>query len=285
VRIAALQSDIVWEDPAANFARLEPWIRSAAASGARLLALPEMYACGFSMATERIGEDVDGPSTRFLREQAERHGLWIAGSLPERCSSPPRPPRGRCSSPPRPPRGRCSSPPRPPRGRSGSSGKPHNTLVLAGPGGEVHRYHKIHPFSFAGEDQHYEAGRDFVTVPIEGVRFTLFICYDLRFADEFWATAHGTDVYLVVANWPEPRRHHWQTLLLARAIENQAYVVGVNRVGTGGKLVYTGDSRIVDPMGRVLAAAAEQETLLLADLDAAVVEETRRALPFLPDRR
>lgn len=252
MRIAALQSDIVWEDPHANFARLEPWIRSAASSGAQLLVLPEMYACGFSMATDKISEPVGGPSTRFLREQAAENGLWIAGSLPE---------------------------------RPGPAGKPHNTLVLAGPEGEIHRYHKIHPFSYAGEDEHYEAGRDFATVEIEGLRFTCFICYDLRFADEFWETALATDAYLVVANWPEPRRHHWQTLLLARAIENQAYVVGVNRVGTGGKLVYTGDSRIIDPMGRILAAAAEQETLLLADLDAAVVEETRRALPFLPDRR
>ncbi len=252
MRIAALQSDITWEDPDANFAHLQPWIATAAASGARLLALPEMYACGFSMATESISEPVDGPSTRFLREQASKHGLWIAGSLPER--------------------------------RDGAA-KPHNTLVLAGPGGEVHRYRKIHPFSYAGEDEHYEAGKDFVTVDVEGLRFTLFVCYDLRFTDEFWATARETDVYLVVANWPEPRRHHWRALLLARAIENQAYVVGVNRVGMGGKLRYTGDSRVIDPLGNVLAAAAEQETLLLADVDAAVVEETRRTLPFLCDRR
>ncbi len=252
MRIAALQSDITWEDPNANFAHLEPWIATAAAAGARLLALPEMYSCGFSMATERISEPVDGPSTRFLREQAAKHGLWIAGSLPELAEG---------------------------------AAKPYNTLVLAGPGGEVHRYRKIHPFSYAGEDEHYEAGEDFVTVDIEGLRFTLFVCYDLRFADEFWATAEDTDVYLVVANWPEPRRHHWQALLVARAIENQAYVVGVNRVGMGGKLRYPGDSRVIDPLGNILAAAAEQETLLLADVDAAVVEETRRTLPFLRDRR
>ncbi|HEX9733649.1 MAG TPA: nitrilase-related carbon-nitrogen hydrolase [Thermoanaerobaculia bacterium] len=252
MRIAALQSDVVWEDPDANFARLEPWIAAAAAAGARLLALPEMYACGFSMATERIREPPDGPSTRFLVDQAARHGLWLAGSLPERAEG---------------------------------AARPHNTLVLAGPGGELHRYHKIHPFSYAGEDEHYAAGTDFLTVEVEGLRLTAFICYDLRFADEFWATAEATDVYLVVANWPETRRHHWQTLLLARAIENQAYVVGVNRVGSGGSLRYAGDSRVIDPRGEILAAAAEQETLLLAELDAAVVAETRRALPFLRDRR
>lgn len=252
MRIAALQSDIVWEDPDANFTRLEPWIRTAAASGARLLVLPEMYACGFSMATDQISEDVEGPSTCFLRDRAGEHGLWIAGSLPE---------------------------------REEGAGRPRNTLVLAGPEGEIHRYHKIHPFSYAGEDEHYEAGTDFVTVEIEGLRSTFFICYDLRFADEFWATAEQTDVYFVVANWPEPRRHHWMSLLLARAIENQAYVVGVNRVGDGGKLHYTGDSRVIDPLGRVLASGSEQETLLLADIDADVVAETRRALPFMRDRR
>lgn len=252
MRIAALQSDIAWEDPDANFTRLMPWIEAAAAAGARLLALPEMYACGFSMATDRISEEVDGPSTRFLREQAKKNGLWIAGSLPE---------------------------------QGEAAEKPRNTLVLAGPEGEIHRYHKIHPFSYAREDEHYEAGTDFVTVKIEGLRCTFFICYDLRFADEFWATAERTDAYVVVANWPEPRRHHWQSLLMARAIENQAYVIGVNRVGDGGQLHYTGDSRVIDPLGRILAAGSEQETLLLADIDAEVVAETRRTLPFMHDRR
>jgi predicted amidohydrolase len=252
MRIAALQSDIVWEEPEANFDRLEPWIEVAAGAGARLLALPEMYSCGFSMATDRIAEPVGGPSTRFLVERAARHGLWLAGSVPER-----------------------------PEGAE----RPYNTLVLAGPGGELHRYRKIHPFTYADEHRHYRAGTDFVTVDVEGLRLTLFVCYDLRFADEFWATAADTDAYLVVANWPEPRRHHWQTLLLARAIENQAYVVGVNRVGEGGGLRYTGDSRIVDPRGNVLAAAAEGETLLLAEVDAATVAATREAFPFLQDRR
>ncbi len=252
MRIAALQSDVVWEDPEANFERLEPWVAAAAAAGAKLLALPEMFSYGFSMATERISEPPGGPSTRFLKDQAGRHGLWLAGSVPERAKR---------------------------------QKRPHNTLIVVGPRGEIHRYHKIHPFSYAGEHRHYTAGARFVTVAIEGLRVTLFVCYDLRFADEFWATAAETDAYLVVANWPEARRHHWTSLLVARAIENQAYVVGVNRVGEGGELRYRGDSRIVDPMGEVLAAAADQETLLLADLDPAVVAETRRELPFMNDRR
>ena len=252
MRVAALQSDIAWEDPEANFTRLRPWIASAAAAGARLVALPEMFSCGFSMAAERIAEPEGGPSSRFLSDEARRHGLWIAASIPER-------PEGAL--------------------------RPYNTLVLAGPGGEAFRYRKIHPFSYAGEDRHYGAGTEHVTVGVEGLRLTLFVCYDLRFADEFWATAAATDLYLVVANWPEKRRSHWTSLLVARAIENQAYVVGVNRVGTGDGLAYAGDSRVVDPLGEVLAAAAGQETLLLAEVDPARVAEVREAMPFMRDRR
>jgi predicted amidohydrolase len=204
------------------------------------------------MNTARVAEPPEGPSTRFLREQAARHGLWLAGSLPER----------------------------PPE-----SDRPYNTLLVAGPGGELHRYRKIHPFTFAREHEHYAAGERRVTVAIEGVRFTLFVCYDLRFADEFWATARDTDCYLVPANWPERRRRHWMSLLAARAIENQAYVAAVNRVGTGDGLTYSGDSRVVNPWGEVLCAAAAQETLLLAEIDPARVREARTSFPVMQDRR
>ncbi|MEP6660111.1 MAG: nitrilase-related carbon-nitrogen hydrolase, partial [Acidimicrobiales bacterium] len=112
-----------------------------------------------------------------------------------------------------------------------------------------------------------------------------FVCYDLRFADEFWALAHDTDCYLIVANWPESRRHHWQSLLVARAIENQAYVVGVNRVGEGGRLGYSGDSRIIDPLGEVIAGGARTEATLIAEVDPAMVRDVRARFPFLQDRR
>ena len=252
MRVAGLQTDIVWERPADNFARLAPKIAAAKAAGAQLVVLPEMYATGFSMRTETIAEDVDGPSQAFLSEQAQRHGICVCGSVPE-------------------------------RGAPGQ--KPYNTLVLADPTGNQHRYRKIHPFTFAGEHEHYAAGEEFLTVVIAGVRCTFFVCYDLRFADEFWATANATDCYVVIANWPERRRHHWTTLLSARAIENQAYVVGINRVGTGGELSYTGDSRIVDPWGEVLASAAKAPTMLIADVDPAVVKDARETFPVLPDRR
>ncbi|MEM6793387.1 MAG: carbon-nitrogen family hydrolase [Acidobacteriota bacterium] len=260
LKVAALQYDIAWEDPAKNFERLRPFIEGAATLGADLLLLPEMFACGFSMATERIAEPPDGPSTEFLRLEAERCGLFLGGSVPEL------PAAEEASG-------------------GGEDPRPSNSFLLAGPGGELHRYRKIHPFTYAGEHEHYRAGESPVTVEIQGLRCSLFVCYDLRFADEFWAVARDTDAYLVVANWPEPRRAHWRTLIDARAIENQAYVVGVNRVGRGGRLNYTGDSRIVDPRGEVLQAAAGGETLLFATLEGAEVAKTRREFPFLDDRR
>ncbi len=251
--VAAIQHDIVWEDPAANFARLAPRIAAAAGAGARLVALTEMYATGFSMATERTAEPIDGPSTEFLVAQAAATGAWVCGSVPA-----------------------LSGP---------GADRPHNVLVLAAPDGTVHRYAKIHPFSYGGEDRHYAAGDRHVTALVEGVRVSLFVCYDLRFADEFWGLAADTDCYVVVANWPAARRTHWQALLQARAIENQAYVVGVNRVGEGGGLAYSGDSRIVDPLGELLATGAIGETTLLAEVDPARVAEVRATFPFLQDRR
>jgi predicted amidohydrolase len=156
---------------------------------------------------------------------------------------------------------------------------------LCDPKGQTHRYRKIHPFTFAREHEHYDAGDEFLTVEVEGVRTTFFVCYDLRFADEFWQTATRTDCYVVVANWPERRRHHWSVLLQARAIENQAYVVGINRVGKGGDLDYQGDSAVIDPFGSVIAAASTDETMLLAEVSAERVADARARFPVLPDRR
>ena len=122
-------------------------------------------------------------------------------------------------------------------------------------------------------------------VDVDGVRLALFVCYDLRFADEFWALAEQVDGYVVVANWPAKRRTHWQALLRARAIENQAYVVGVNRVGSGGGLDYSGDSALIDPLGEVLAAASNVETTLVVALATDHVASTRSHFRFLQDRR
>ena len=124
-----------------------------------------------------------------------------------------------------------------------------------------------------------------MTFDLDGVRVSPFVCYDLRFADDFWALATTTDLYVVVANWPAPRREHWSTLLRARAIENQAYVVGVNRVGSADGLDYVGDSAIIDPLGNVLTSAWTEQTVLMADVDTDRVTATRERFPFLADRR
>jgi predicted amidohydrolase len=163
--------------------------------------------------------------------------------------------------------------------------RPSNTFVLASPGGAQHRYHKVHGFSYAEEHEHYDGGDGEITVDVEGVRVTPFVCYDLRFADRWWDRAEQTDLYLCVASWPEPRREHWKTLLAARAIENLAYVAGVNRVGSGGGIAYAGDSRIVGPFGELLADGdGAGESVLLADVDTKVVDHTREQYPFLLDR-
>lgn len=256
LRVAAIQHDIAWHDREANFAHLAPMIAGAVASGARLVLLTETFSTGFSFESPDIAEAQGGPSSQFLTEMATTHRVWVGGSCPEIAPDSP-----------------------------ADDQRPSNVFVLVAPDGTAHRYRKIHPFSHADEQRYVRPGAGFVTIDVEGIRCSLFVCYDLRFGDEFWPLAHDTDAYLVVANWPEKRRLHWSTLLRARAIENQAYVVGVNRVGTGGGLDYSGDSAIVDPLGEVLATGAGGETILLADLDPAHVAATRDHFRFLQDRR
>lgn len=251
LRVGALQLDIAWEQPEVNFRRIDRWLAAAEAQDVRLLALPETFACGFSMATDRVAEPPGGPTEQFLARRARDRGMWIAGSVPERAPG---------------------------------DAKPFNTLLLVDPDGAVHRYRKRKPFTYGGEADAYSAGGRDLTVEVDGLRISFFICYDLRFADLFWDRAPATDAYVVIANWPAPRRVHWQTLLRARAIENQAYVVATNRVGEGKGLIYVGDSAIIDPTGQVVTSAADQEALLVADLDAAVVHRTREELPFMQDR-
>ncbi len=252
MKIAALQHDIVWENRDANLARLEPQVTAAAGAGARLVILCEVFATGFSMDSSRTSEPIDGPTVRWMKERAAEHGIWIAGSLPL-------------------------------QGEEGPL--PTNSLLVIGADGVTFRYDKLHPFTYAGEHERFVPGRDpRVIVSIEGVRLGLTVCYDLRFADQYWAMAPNVDAYIVIANWPSSRRHHWRKLIDARAIENQAYVIGVNRVGKGGGLEYSGDSRIVSPSGELLASAAHDETMLLANIDPEFVRATRAKFPFLQDR-
>ena len=257
MRIAALQHDIVWEDAAATCTRVAPMIAEAAADGARMVLLTEMFGPGFSLAADRIAEPSGGPTEQFLVGQAAAHDIWIGGSIPTIDASDGDP-----------------------------DALPVNRFLLVGPDGTRHHYDKLHPFTFADEHEAYRAGDTPVTVTIDGLRLSLFVCYDLHFANAFWDRALDTDAYLVVANWPESRRAHWSALLVARAIENQAYVVGVNRVGEANGLTYSGDTVIVDPSGEVVAAGVDHtEGVVMADVDPTRVAEVRDAFRFLPDRR
>ena len=250
MKVALLQTDIAWEDVEENHRRAERLLAEAAGGGARLAILPEMFSTGFSMDSQRIAQSPGGPSESFLREQAKSRNLWILASIPE-----------------------------------AGEPSPRNVALLVSPQGTVTRYAKIHPFSFAGEHEHYGAGDRVVTAEVEGVRVTPFVCYDLRFPEGFRAAAADTDLFAVVANWPDERREHWRVLLRARAIENQAYVAGVNRVGDGGRLHYAGDSAGVSPLGETLAEGDDRERVLFFESDPAAVRKLRERFPALNDRR
>ena len=250
MRVAAVQLDSLWQDPIANLERLDQvWLPAALGGGAQLVILPEMFATGFSMDAAG-SEDPDGPIAGWMRQRAADHTCWIGGSLAVRAGS-----------------------------------RSRNRFLLVGPDGTQHVYDKRHPFTYAGEDREFEPGDDLVTFDLLGVRVTPLVCYDLRFADDFWRTGPSTDLFVVVANWPAARREHWRTLLRARAIENQCYVVGVNRVGTADGLDYSGDSAVIDPLGRTICEASEAETVLFGDIDPNQVASTRQRFPFLADRR
>lgn len=254
MRIAAIQHDIHWEDRDATLAHLTPSITRAAAGGAELVVLTEMFATGFSMRTHLTAEPADGPTMSWLAEQAAEHDVVLTGSLPLTRDDDP-------------------------------TGLPTNAMVVVGPGGLLARYDKLHPFSYAGEHERFQPGDRPVSLELGGLRVGLSVCYDLRFAPLYWHRDPPVDVEVVVANWPEARSHHWRALATARAIENQTYLVAVNRVGHGGELAYRGDSCILDPLGQVLVGAAHEETTLVAELSAERVAEVRGRLPFRDDRR
>ncbi|MFM8945557.1 MAG: nitrilase-related carbon-nitrogen hydrolase, partial [Actinomycetota bacterium] len=172
MKIAAVQHDIVWCDRARNFERFAPMVARAATDGADLVLLSETFSTGFAVDSADFAEPENGPSSDFLRRCANEHGVWVGGSCPEL-----------------------------PADSDPDDRRPANTFVLAGPDGTTHRYRKIHPFTYGGEHTHVRPGDGLVTVDIAGVRTSLFVCYDLRFADEFWQLAHDTDLYVVPANW------------------------------------------------------------------------------------
>ena len=250
MRLAGLQIDSAWENPEASFARAAALAEEAAAGGARLLALPETFATGFSMRSEAMAAH-SGAVRGFLTAVARRLGVWLLAGLAE-------------------------------PGRE----RPANACVVIDPDG-AERLHvrKVHPFSLVGEATHYESGDAVATVEVEGVRVTPLICYDLRFVELFRAAAAATDCFVVIANWPERRGHAWRTLLAARAIDCQACVLGVNRVGDADGPPHRGDTTLLDPVGEVVATLADREGVVAGEVDATRVAELRRRYPFLRDRR
>ena len=251
MKVTGIQLDIAWEKPDANFKKAEKMARTAVERGSSFLAFPEMFATGFSMNADLVAGFAE-ETRSFLSGLARRLSVFILAGYVEPTDS-----------------------------------KPANACSIYNPAGEeILNYRKIHPFSMAGEDQAFVAGERVHTVMVEGVRVTPFICYDLRFPELFRSVAVHTDLFCVLANWPDPRRHHWSLLLQARAIENQAYVLGVNRSGFGDGLNYTGDSALVDPMGKVMAEGTPgKEALVQGDVNPQEVYRIRKQFGFLADRR
>ena len=251
MKVAGIQLDIAWEKPKENFHRARRMAAEAVDAGARLVVLPEMFATGFSMKAELVAGFAED-TRAFLSGLAGELSAFVLAGYGE---------------------------PAHPR--------PANACSIFDPSGaEILHYRKMHPFSMAGEDVHYLAGESVETAMVEEVRVTPLICYDLRFPEPFRAAATRTDLFCVLANWPEPRRRHWSLLLRARAIENQAYVLGVNRVGSGEGLVYTGDSALLDPMGdEISVAASRAEESFGGSIDPGEVLQIRARFGFLNDRK
>lgn len=254
MNVVCCQMDIAWEDKPANHERVGSMLRSDPPPAGALVVLPEMFATGFTMDVAAAAEPEDtGESHRFLSELSRELGVHlvagvVTGSVAE-------------------------------RGR--------NECVVYDPSGrEIARYCKLHPFAPGGEAEHYGRGAATQLWRWEGFTVAPFICYDLRFPEIFRSAARrGADLFTVIANWPEARVQHWVTLLQARAIENQAYVVGVNRVGRDPALRYTGRTLVVGPDGAVLADGGEAEGLVTATLDREALRQYRERLPFLRDMR
>ncbi len=251
IRVALVQFDIAWEDKAANFARVRSLLSNAPPVPGSLIVLPEMFACGFSMNLGITRQTETREDETFLAGLAREWRSFVIGGM--------------------------VSPTENGRGR--------NESVAFSPGGEpLARYTKIHPFSLGGEAEGHEAGHDIVTFDCAGFTVAPFVCYDLRFPEIFRAAARrGANLFVVIALWPAKRQQHWLTLLQARAIENQAYVIGVNRVGNEPQFSYAGRSVVVDPQGVIIADAGERERVLSATIELETVESWRRDFPALRD--
>jgi predicted amidohydrolase len=253
MKISLLQWDTVWEDPQANFNVVKRLLDNACAQDRPdLVCLPELFATGFTMNVEELAEPPQGPTYQFLSKIADQYDIYLQGSAIR---------------------------------QAGKRGQ-NMAYIFSPDGNEIAQYAKIHPFSFADEDQYYEPGQDVVTVDILGFTICPVICYDLRFPSMFQkAVQKGADVFLIPANWPSPRLDHWQTLLRARAIENQSYVAAINRTGHGNDLDYPGHSTLIDPWGKTIEELQDEEGCLTEQVTKSRLNEIRSSYPFLQDMR
>jgi len=251
LNIHALQLDSVWEDKPANFAKVRGLLDAAPPKKGSLIVVPEMFATGFSCDVTKTLEPVGGETEQFLRELAGEYGCAVLGGV--------------------------VTPGKDGRGRNQS-------LVIAPDGSELARYTKVQCFSLGGESVVHECGASPVIFEWGGFKIAPLICYDLRFPElARSAVKLGAEVLVYIAAWPVKRFQHWITLLQARAIENQAYVIGVNRTGTDPQFSYNGRSLVVDPHGVIIADAGEREHELQAEIESSVLHEWRAQFPALRD--
>ena len=243
LQLALIQTSLVWQDAGANRAHFASLLEQA--RGADLIVLPEMFSTGFSMDSAALAEPEDGPTSRWLSQQAQDLDAVVCGSLIIQAAD----------------------------------GSYRNRLLWARPDGSLAHYDKRHLFRMAGEHKHYSAGEQQVVLELKGWRVRPLICYDLRFP--VWSRdAGGTDLLLYTANWPAARRQHWYRLLPARAIENLCYVAAVNRVGEDSKgHAYSGDSQVLDFQGEALLAAQDTDGVFRVSLSAAELAAYRQRFP------
>lgn len=247
LNIALIQSPLVWEEPVQNRINFSKII-SKLNKGVDLVVLPEMFTTGFTMSPQNINRLEGKKTVDWMLQEAANNHIAIMGSL-----------------------------------AFFENGDYSNRLFLVEPNGNIHQYDKRHTFTLAGEDKVYKAGRDKLIVDYKGFKICPLICYDLRFP--VWArNVEDYDVLIYVANWPTPRITAWDTLLKARAIENMAYCIGVNRIGhDSGGYEYSGHSAVYDSFGEQLVFS-KKETVLYASLSKNHISTTRDKFKFLGDR-
>jgi omega-amidase len=251
MKIYAIQLDTIWQNLSANHQKIRDMVAVESIEAGSLIVLPEMFDTGFSMNTEFTAQPDDLPSDNFIKElAAETKCCVMAGIVSPMIDT-----------------------------------RPANEVIAIDPqGNERARFRKIHPFSYAGEDEKYVAGTEHTLFQWDDVTIAPFICYDLRFPESFRPAAqNGAQLIIVVANWPQKRSDHWFHLLRARAIENQAYVLGVNRCGADEALTYDGRTSLFDPYGNTVFELDAYEQIKAVDIDISVVDQWRKEFPALND--